>query len=432
MIEVWALDDLTATHRLDHKLKSLALIEHDLDVGTWTLTLDWEPGGPAAKWYGSTWPGIEVVDTDTGWSFSGFLNQAKIEIRGGVKLELVASGFDWQDDLDRRVILPNHQNVSEAYQTVTHTDLLVNAAYRAVRNNALDAALPHRAVRNLQVATPVGALPTRQVTWNAENQAILPQLRTWFDASDWTCRTVLTRDGATPGSDAALFWFARPRVRANTAVDNRRVQAATIIDRAAPVSRLIGIGGTWPEGVAARRHLLWAHGEWFGGSPGDSEVIPPVEPIPADPDPIIRYVTEGAIADENQSWRTRYRERVASFGADTFDALVSRKDTEVETMGPTLAWQSVKVDALDLDPDIMIGDLVPVEAVTVLDADPSQTAVPWSYLPIMSHELRVTEAGAVTRTVSLGERARPDAATLRRMRERLERLEASGPGSRVY
>lgn len=378
MLRVYALDDMDITQEFGtHEL--LRAREVDLGMGEWRIEVPYSPAVRAL--YDATWPGIEIVDTDTGWRFGGFQTARGTTVDGAGEPLYWFAGLDFQAWLNGWVVWPDADSANFWMRVIGDTLPLTtathNLAYFQFGPGPADAArqMPHLVGvgSNDPAAGPV------PVFW-FEGQRLLDLWSGWFTGTDYTVRLRLIRSGAGAGQ----LEFTTPE----RAVTEKVYEAAT---------GAIGRVDTEERAAAATRAIMMG-GDVAGGEAGE------------------RYVSDQAVPAAG--WGSRYWE--------TFRDRAGLEQAELDD--ETVKW---------------LADLGPTESVTLGDVEVSgwgrtidlgwkaqvRTTAGAGLLPVTASTVE-SKGGRVTRTASFGaEQLSPSEELARQvaaLSARLYRLERFG------
>ncbi len=385
MLSVYALDGIDRIGAITGYSK-LRATERDIQAGEWHLEM---PLGSATsvatKLRLATWPGIEIVDEDTGWRFGGFLTGRGIRREGNTPTHAVFRGLDFQGWLQGWLAWPDSSDVDRFWARVVASAALSlttgihNLATFTFGSSALaERQMPD--VAGIGVDDPNGG-PAQ--SWIVEGQPFLELVRGWCVDQPYTVRLVLARpDG--DGGELRFSAKARPTVNRLFEADTGSLGDMEVDEAAALASRAISMG------------------EEDGVEPGS------------------RYVSDQVTPSTD--WRNRYWEAFRERPS------LAQTELDIETidwlyeMGPT---SSVQLGEIEIGSgwgrDMDIGWFADVRI------EPgSSTLLPTT---VAASTLTV-EGGQVRRTVSLGEEnLTPQelmAQQLAAMAQRVRRLEREG------
>ena len=387
-IELWALDRYEQIGRITNAT-SVRIIERDLAEGGWQIDLPLgDAGDVGADLITATWPGIEVVDRDTGWRFGGYLTDYTVIIDEDGTESLRLLGQDFQSDLAGWLEWPEVTTADEWWaQTYGGTIPLTSDAHNTVKFNAGYLAAFGRPQIDGLVFGPNPAAGTPKAR-RLKGEPLLTVMRFLFgDSVEWTARLTFKRNTAGDG----FVQFDTPaRAVADGVLDVRRGTFGSMehTTSAAEVTWVLAMG---------------------------AEVEPVVTPGE-------RHIA--IVLSTETNWRTRHRElalnRPATDNTDALgdEALAVLLDPEMSRR------QSAKVDAARVDGfgrDIDLGWLATVHLGPRFT--PSTIR-----LPVVAAGLRFSPRDGWVRTVDLGTESLtgPNAlyASIARMRAQIRQVEA--------
>lgn len=242
VLSVYALDGLARIGSITGYSK-LRATERDIQAGEWLLEM---PLGGATSTATAlrlaTWPGIEIVDEDTGWRFGGFLTGRGIRKKGNEPTHAVFRGLDFQGWLQGWLVWPDSADVGRMWikaigQGLSLTTAIHNAAvFNFGASARVERQMPD--VAGIGVDDPNGG---PSPTWFAENQPILELFRGWCADQPYTVRLVLARpDG--DGGELRFSCKARPTVNRLFEAETGRLGDIETDEAAALASRAISMG----------------------------------------------------------------------------------------------------------------------------------------------------------------------------------------------
>lgn len=388
-VDLWALDRFEQIGRIV-TYSSVQIVERDLAEGGWQVDLPLgDAGDVGALLLAVDWPGVEVVDRDTGWRFGGYLTDYTVIVDDDGNETLRLLGKDFQSDLSGWLEWPAPSTPDEwwaityggtiAATSDAHNTMLLNSGPSA-------AAIGRPVIDGLTFGpNPAAGAPKAR---RLKGEPLMAVMRFLFaESTEWTARLRMVRDVMGNG---AIQFDTPARQVASIVLDARRgtfgrVEHTTSAARA-----------TWVLGMGAE-----------------------VEPV----------VTAGerlvAITSTTETtWRTRHREvAINRPSTDEFDALA---DEVSSVMLDPESWkrQTAKVDSARVEGfgrDIDLGWLVDVH----LGPQFTPTTV---RLPVVAAGLRFTAGEGWVRTVDLGAEtlSGPPAiyASIARMRAQIRQVES--------
>lgn len=387
-VDLWALDRFEQIARIVTHT-SVQIVERDLAEGGWQVDLPLgDAGDVGAAMLAVDWPGIEVVDRDTGWRFGGYLTDHTVIIEDDGTESLRLLGKDFQSDLSGWLEWPEPTTPDEWWAVTyggtipatsdAHNTMLLNTGPSAAANG--------RPVIDGLTFGPnpaAGAPKARRL----KGEPLLAVMRFLFaDSTEWTARLRMVRD--VMGNGAVQF-DTPARQLAQIVLDARRgtfgrVEHTTSAARA-----------TWVLAMGAE-----------------------VEPVVT---PGERLVAITSTIENN--WRVRHRE-VAINRPATDDLTALGAEVSSVLFDPE-SWkrQTARVDSARVEGfgrDIDLGWLVDVH----LGPQFTPTTV---RLPVVAAGLRFTPQGGWVRTVDLGAETLtgPSAiyASIARMRAQIRQVE---------
>lgn len=361
-IELWALDRFDQIGRITNATK-VQLIERDLAEGGWMVELPLgDAGDVGANLISATWPGIEVVDRDTGWRFGGYLTDFTVAVDEDGTETLRLLGRDFQSDLAGWLEWPEVTTPDEWWAiTYGGTIPLTSDAHNTVKFNAGHLATSGRArIDGLTMGTdPAAGDPKAR---RLKGEPLLDVMRFLFaDSGDWTARLRLVRDVAGNGS---VRFDTPARTVAPIVLDARRGTAGKVEVTTSAAK------ATWVVGMGAE-----------------------IEPVVTAGERLVRITSTIEI-----DWRYRHRERFVNRPAT--DDGTALGDEIFSVMIDPDSWkrQTAKVDSARVDGygrDIDLGWLVDVHLGPIFT--PSTVR-----LRVAASSLEFTPAVGWVRTVDLG------------------------------
>ncbi len=362
-VELWALDRFDQIGRITTHT-AVQIVERDLAEGGWQVDIPLgDAGDVGAAMLAAAWPGIEVVDRDTGWRFGGYLTDATVIVDDDGTEQLRLLGRDFQSDLAAWLEWPESTTPDEWWAiTYGGTIAATSDAHNTVRLNAGTAAAaigrPTIYGLTMGVNPAAGAAKARRL----KGEPLLDVMRFLFaDSTEWTARLRLVR---AVNGDGAVQFDTPARTVAPIVLDAKRGTFGKIEHTTSAAK------STWVLAMGA-------------------EVEPVVNPGE-------RYVA--IVSTTETTWRTRHREtalnRPATDDTDALgdEALAVLNDPDVRRR------QSAKVDAARVEGygrDIDLGWLVDVH----LGPAFTPTTV---RLPVVASTLRFTTGDGWVRTIDLG------------------------------
>lgn len=249
MLSVYALDGLDRIGSITG-YSLLRVTERDIQAGEWWLEM---PLGGATSTATAlrlaTWPGIEVVDEDTGWRFGGFLTGRGIRKKGNEPTHAVFRGLDFQGWLQGWLAWPDSADVDNFWKRVLGSGLTLSTSIHNLAVFTFGAsALPERqmpAVAGIGVDDPNGG---PSPTWLVEGQPFLELVRGWCTDQPYTVRLQLARPTGSTG-ELRFSATARPIVNRLFEAETGRLGDIETDETAALASRAITMGAE--DGVEA-------------------------------------------------------------------------------------------------------------------------------------------------------------------------------------
>lgn len=361
-VELWALDRFDQIGRITTATR-VQVVERDLAEGGWMVDLPLgDAGDVGADMLTATWPGIEVLDRDTGRRFGGYLTEHGVvtDDDGTESLRLI--GKDFQSDLAGWLEWPEPATADEWWAiTYGGTIAATSDAHNTVRLNAGPSAAPGRpTIDGLTFGPdPAGGAPKAR---RLKGEPLLDVMRFLFaDSHEYTARLRLVRDAAGNG---AVQFDTPARTVAPVVLDVKRGTAgrAEVTTSAAKATWVLAMG---------------------------AEITPVVTPGE-------RLVSIAATVEND--WRVRHRELFLNRPAtDDIDALAD--EVSAVQLDPE-SWkrQTAKVDSARVDGygrDLDLGWLVDVHLGPRFT--PSTVR-----LRVAASALEFTPDGGWVRTVDLG------------------------------
>ncbi len=361
-IDLWALDRFDQIGRLTN-YTNVQLVERDLAEGGWQVDLPLgDAGDIGAAMLAADWPGIEVIDRDTGWRFGGYLTDYTVVIDEDGTESLRLLGKDFQSDLAAWLEWPNSGNPDE-WWVVTYggTIPLTRDAHNTVYFNAGPGAPVGRSrIDGLAFGfNPDEGTPKSR---RLKGEPLLAVMRFLFaDSVEWTARLTMQRTVAGDG----FVQFDTPARQVATIILDARRGTFGKVEHTTSAAK-----ATWVLAMGA-------------------EVTPVVTPGE-------RLVAISASVENN--WKVRHRELFLNRpSTDNFTAL-GDEVTAAQLDPESWKRQAAKVDSARVDGygrDIDLGWLVDVH----LGPQFTPTTV---RLPVVASSLQFTPAGGWVRLVDLG------------------------------
>lgn len=373
-IDLWALDRFEQIGRITN-YTGVQLVERDLAEGGWQIDLPLgDAGDIGAAMLAADWPGIEVVDRDTGWRFGGYLTDYTVIIDDDGTQSLRLLGRDFQSDLAAWLEYPEYSTPDEWWAiTYGGTIPATSDAHNTVSLNAgnLAASVGRKTIDGLVNGPDPAAGPPK--ARRLKGEPLLAVMRFLFaDSADWTARLTMKR---TVAGDGFVQFDTPPRGHPDSVGTPTGPLAPIVLDAARGT-----FGKVEHTTSAAKATWVIAMG---------AEVDPVVTPGER-----VTSITSSVEAN----WKVRHRELFINRPAtDDFTAL---RDEVLSTMLDPESWvrQSAKVDSARVEGygrDIDLGWRVPVH----LGPQFTPSTVT---LPVVASSLQFTPAGGWVRLVDLG------------------------------
>lgn len=220
LVELWGLERFDQVGLITTATK-VQVVERDLGEGGWLVEMPLgDAGDVGADLISGTWPGIELLDRDTGWRFGGYLTDYTMvqDDDGAEVLRLV--GKDFQSDLAGWLEWPESSTPDEWWViTVGGTIAATSDAHNTMRLNCGPSAGPGRPRIDGLTFGPdpaAGAAKARRL----KGEPIIDVMRFLFaDSLDYTARLRLVRNAA---GDGAVRFDTPARTVAPIVLDAKR------------------------------------------------------------------------------------------------------------------------------------------------------------------------------------------------------------------
>lgn len=388
-VELWALDRFDQIGRIT-TYTAVQIVERDLAEGGWQVDMPLgDAGDVGAAMLAAAWPGIEVVDRDTGWRFGGYLTDATVIVDDDGTEQLRLLGRDFQSDLAAWLEWPESTTPDEWWAiTYGGTIAATSDAHNTVRLNAGTAAAavgrPTIYGLTMGVNPAAGAAKARRL----KGEPLLDVMRFLFaDSAEYTARLRLVR---AVNGDGAVQFDTPARTVAPIVLDAKRGTFGKIEHTTSAAK------ATWVLAMGAE-----------------------IEPVVTAGERLTRELSTIEF-----DWRYRHRELFINRPA-TDDPTALADEVTAAMLDPS-SWyrKSAKVDAARVEGygrDLDLGWLVDVHL-------GSAFTPPTVRLPVVASTLRFTTGEGWVRTIDLGTETLQGPAALQasiaRTRAQLRQVEA--------
>lgn len=387
-VELWGLDRFEQVGRITTHTE-VEIIERDLAAGGWSVTMPLgDVGDVGAELLTRAWPGIEVVDRDTGWRFGGYLTDHIVTIEEDGAAQLTLMGTDFQNDLSGWLEWPESTTPDEWWVTTYGGTIPATSdAHNTMRLNAGTgaAAIGRPTIDGLVLGTNPAAGPAK--ARRLKGEPLLDVMRFLFaDSTTYTARLRLVRDVMGTG---AVQFDTPARTVSPVTLDAKRGTFGKVEIRTSAAK------ASWVLAMGAEVEPVVTAGE--------------------------RYVSITSIT--HNSWRTRRRELAINRPATDDVAALDDEVLAVLNDPANARSQSIRVESARVDGygrDLDLGWLVDVHLGDVFS--PSTVR-----LPVVASRLRFTTEAGWVRTVDVGTEALPPSsavfAQIARLRAQLRQVE---------
>lgn len=276
-IQVFILDGITQIGEIT-AFERIEAVENDLARGNWSALLNHHHlsgNSLADKIRTATRLGLEIVDNDTGWRYSGPATyRARTYTQTGEPSRIELRGVDTMDYLDALLEWPGPENATRWWVTAFGQQPTSTAVTNTLQFQGGPFGLTERQIPNLVIIDPATAFGQTR-SWNATGLPLLDLWRPWFLDTDHTFRLGLHRD--TIDGNHLRFTLGE-RAVAPMSVTPGLQGDVTIIEQAATATTIIAMGRATGNALepnekfvvrlsAAENHWLERRRERFINSP---------------------------------------------------------------------------------------------------------------------------------------------------------------------
>lgn len=250
-MQVFALDGLNQIGPITEPL-SVEVIERDLGVGAWSVTMPLGAvGSIGQRLVSATWPGIELYDPATGWRFGGYLVAQVVTQRDDGTSDLTLIGRDFMGDLQALLDWPNIEDAGAWWSNVVGGTLpLTTDAHNMMYFNAGPGAVTSRRITGLvQAADPIAGTPKAR---RIRGLPLLDVLREMFTGEAWTARLRLVR---APSSGLPSVEFSTPARELAQIVLDARTGTVGAVETRVSASSATWVLAMGAETVAPQRRV---------------------------------------------------------------------------------------------------------------------------------------------------------------------------------